>query len=116
MNVYFMDTERQFYFPARMNDDATASIAEGRKGNVMLTTPLLSCNQVMTQANARGLTDLYHEAGTYIKSMYTVMAIPSGVNVVEIGNVHKRLHHRIDWGRCVPMILHERHRKPRPDG
>lgn len=105
MNLYFMDTERQFYFPARMNDDLTASIAEGCKGNLMLMTTLLSCVQTVTQKNKGGLTDLYLEAGTYVKAMYSVMHIPSSVCVDEMGDTHLRLHHRVSWGNCVPMIL-----------
>jgi len=111
MNLYFMDTDKAFYFPARLNDDLTASIAEGQKGNILMTTPLVSCNQTTTQKNKGGLTDLYLEAGTYIKSMYSVLHVPSAVEIREMGDKHMRIHHSVKWGHCVPMIIREEWKK-----
>lgn len=111
MNLYFMDTDKAFYFPARINDDLTASIAEGQKGNILMTTPLASCTQTTTQKNKGGMTDLYLEAGTYIKSMYSVLHVPSAVEIREMGDKHMRIHHSVKWGHCVPMVIREEWKK-----
>ena len=57
---------------------------------------------------------MYLEMGTYIKSFYTIMVAPSCAKIVTMGTRHKRIHHAIKWGSAVPVIVDERHRKPRP--
>jgi len=54
---------------------------------------------------------MYLESGTYVKSFYTVMMAPSCAKICEMGNVNKRLHHKIDWKKCTPLILEEKHKK-----
>ena len=60
------------------------------------------------------MTELYLSSGTYVKSFYTVMYSPSSVRIELMKSRHPRLHHRIDWTKTVPVILHEKHRKPAP--
>lgn len=43
------------------------------------------------------MTELYLDAGTYVKSFYTVMYCPSCVVVSAMGTAHRRLHHHIKW-------------------
>lgn len=115
MNVFFCDVERPFHFPARMNDDVTLFTVEGSKGKVFFTTPLLSCNHAPTQSTKGGITDLYLTAGTYVKSMYSVMMAPSAVVCTEMTSKHRRIHHNVLWDKAVPKIVHERWRKSRSE-
>lgn len=57
------------------------------------------------------MTEAYSESGTYLKTFYSVMSMPSCVKVGIMGEQHKRIHHRIDWDRCAPKILDEKYRK-----
>ena len=62
------------------------------------------------------MTDLYVDAGTYIKTFYSVMYSPSCVKVGQIGdnrdgNAHYRIHHKINWHHCAPKILREEWKK-----
>lgn len=117
MNVFVCDTERRFEFVARMNDDVTTYVNLQRRGLPFLTFMGAQVNQAETQSRAGGLTEMYEQHGTYVKSFYSVMFDPSCVKVSvlsdpRVGGVgYKRLHHLIDWDACAPMILHEKHRR-----
>lgn len=38
---------------------------------------------------------------------------PQAVKVSEMGAHHRRMHHRVDWNKCVPKIISDRYRKRR---
>lgn len=68
-------------------------------------------NQLQTQLNKGGLTDIYLDKGTYYKSFLSVMYSPSCVSVSSMGNTHRRIHHRVHWNNCTPKILNEKYKK-----
>lgn len=112
MNSFICDTERQFTFPGRLNEDVNAYTAVARTGPVFFTTSHVFLDQVATQAGAGGMSDIYAAQGTYVKSFYTVMHTPSAAKVYYTrGTTHYRLHHRVNYNACAPKILHPRHRK-----
>ena len=120
MNSFVCSTARRFSFHGRMNDDVNTYIAQGRSGALFLTVFNLSLSQGATQANAGGLTELYLDLGTYVKSFYSVMYAPSCVKIGTMaGNDGlgskgpPRIHHAINWRAAVPRILDEKWRKPR---
>lgn len=51
------------------------------------------------------------EIRPYLKTFYTVIFSPSCTKVGMMGDKHKRIHHMIDWDRCVPKILNEKWKK-----
>jgi len=108
MNTFLCSTERPFKFIGRANDDVTTYTLRGRMGELFFTINSVQITQQQTQKTKGGMTDTYLQNGTYIKSFYSVMNCPSSVTVGQVGEKHKRLHHRIDWRRTVPKILHER--------
>jgi hypothetical protein len=105
MNTFICSTARRFDFPGRLNEDVTAYIAHGRRGGLFLTISNVALQQVQTQANPGGLTEFYLDAGTYVKSFYSVMYEPSCVKISEMVSRHRRIHHSIDWAHAVPMIV-----------
>lgn len=107
MNTFFCSTERPFSFVGRINEDVNTYTSEGGRGKLLLTIPNVAIIQKQTQSNSGGMTDLYLDSGTYIKSFYSVMYSPSCVKVSEMGDKHKRLHHRVRWNNAVPVILDE---------
>jgi hypothetical protein len=107
MNTFLCSTERPFNFIGRINEDVNTYTSYQSKGNLFLTIPNIAINQKDTQSNKGGMTDLYLDSGTYIKSFYTVMCSPSSVKIKTMGAVHKRLHHSIKWSNTVPMIVKE---------
>ena len=111
MNTFLCSTDRPFKFVGRMNEDVTTYVNLGSKGDLFLTVPNISIYQKPTTKEAGGLTDLYLEYGTYIKSFFSVMYNPSCVSVSELGYVNKRLHHRVSWNNAVPKILNEKHKR-----
>lgn len=111
MNSFFCRTDRPFQFLGRVNEDVNTYTLLGSQGRLMMTVTDLMLNQMQTQSNSGGMTDLYLDGGTYLKSFYTVLYMPSAVTVQPMGTAHKRLHHKVDWKHCVPLILDERHKR-----
>ena len=107
MNSFFCRTDRPFHFLGRVNEDVNTYTYLGSQGHLMFTVTDIMLNQLQTQSNAGGMTDLYLDGGTYLKSFYTVLFMPSAVTVQPMGTAHKRLHHKVDWEHCVPKILSE---------
>jgi hypothetical protein len=109
MNSFVCNTEHFFPFKGRVNEDVNTYTSLGNVGEIFLTHMGIQLNQGITQSNSGGMTELYLDSGTYIKSFYTVMYLPSAVKVRWQVAV-RRLHHNIRWAQAVPKILHERHR------
>lgn len=111
MNTFFCSINRKFEYKSRMNDDVSTYIHHGNMGKLFLTISNIAIIQKETQKNAGGLTDMYLQFGTYIKSFYTVMYLPSAVFIEMMGTSHKRLHHQIKYDNAVPCIISEKWKK-----
>lgn len=111
MNWYFFDVDKPIEFKGTINEDLTSSITHGVTGSVILTSYMNSITQKETQSNAGGLTDIYLELGTYVKSFYSVIAAPSCVKVAAMGVSSLRLHHEITWKNAVPKIIRQEQKK-----
>jgi hypothetical protein len=111
MNTFICSTKRRFPFQGRINEDVNTYVEAGRRGLLFLSIMPVMIVQTSTQANAGGMTEMYLDHGTYLKTFYSVMIAPSCVKIGVMGNDHPRIHHHVDWAKAVPVILHERHRK-----
>ena len=111
MNTFLCSTERSFKFLGRMNEDVTTYVNLGSKGDLFLTIPNISIYQKPTQQVQGGLTDLYLQYGTYVKSFFSVMYNPSSIKISELGYVKKRIHHKVSWNNAVPKIVSEKYKK-----
>lgn len=111
MNSFFCKTDRAFKFLGSTNEDVNAYVSIGNKGGLMFTITKVSVEQGKTQANKGGLTDIYLDNGTYVKSFYSVICMPSAVKVATMGNKDKRIHHQVLWEHCCPKILNEKWKK-----
>lgn len=105
MNAYFFRTSSLIKFLGSINEDLTASVYEGQRGKLMFTINDVSVHQLITQSNGGGLTDVYLDSGTYIKSFYSVMAAPNCVKISAMGSKDLRIHHKVDWNKAVPKLL-----------
>ncbi|HKH27156.1 MAG TPA: hypothetical protein VKA61_02345 [Sphingomicrobium sp.] len=112
MNTFICSTERPFRFVGRINEDVNTYVESGRRGVLFMTLMGVQIVQINTQQGSGGMTDLYLDAGTYLKSFYSVVIAPSCVKVAEMGEVNRRLHHRVSWNAATPMILREGLAKP----
>lgn len=113
MNSFICSTERPFQFVGRINEDVNTYTTLGSRGYLFLQIPHVALNQKQTQSNKGGMTDIYISQGTYVKSFYTVMMMPSSVKIGLMGNnpETKRLHHVINWNNTVPKIISEYYKK-----
>ena len=113
MNSFFFRSDANVTFRGRVNDDVNLYVECGRRGELFITIPRLRLWQPQTQTEAGGCTDIYLEMGTYIKSFYSVLVAPSCIKIAAMGSKHRRIHHMVQWDRACPVILDEKHRKPR---
>ena len=111
MNTFFCCLDRPFQFVGRINEDVNTYANLAGRGGLFLTVPNIAIQQKQTQSNSGGMTDIYLDSGTYVKSFYSVIFSPSCVSIRVMGVVHKRLHHQVRWVNAVPVILDESHRK-----
>ena len=111
MNSFICSTDRPFKFMGTINEDVNAYVGLGNKGHLLLTIPDVALQQAQTQSNAGGLTEMYLEYGTYVKSFYSVIINPSCVKINLMGGKFKRLHHKIKWNNAVPKIISEEFKK-----
>lgn len=111
MNCFFCKTDRPFKFSGSTNEDVNAYITYGNKGQLMFTVANVCMDQLQTQSNAGGLTDIYLDNGTYVKSFYSVIHQPQCVKISTMGNKFRRIHHKILWNYCCPKILNEKYKK-----
>jgi hypothetical protein len=116
MNSWFCDAEMPIQFFGHMNEDVSAYVTYGHRGQLFLTSLQAMLVQKPTQTTPGGMSDLYLTSGTYQKSFYTVMANPSCVQIGAMGDPRGsgyRIHHKINWHKAVPKILDEKHKKAR---
>ena len=105
MNSFVCSVDKPIRFRGRLNDDVTAYVSLGGTGTLFFTDMELQLDQLATQANSGGSSEVYQESGTYVKTFYTVMAAPSCTTIRTMGRTDRRLHHHIDWNKAVPKIL-----------
>lgn len=111
MNSFFCKTDRPFKFTGSTNEDVNAYITLGQQGKLLFTVYKVVIEQGKTQSNAGGLTDIYLDNGTYVKSFYSVICQPSCARVAIMNSNHPRIHHKILWNNCCPKILNKRWKK-----
>jgi len=107
MNSFICSTEREFQFVGRINEDVNTYTYKQSVGLLMGTIPMLALIQKTTQKNKGGMTDIYLDGGTYVKSFYSVIFSPSSCYVKPMGDKHLRLHHAVKWENAVPKIISE---------
>jgi len=113
MNSFICSVDDPFMFDGRINEDVNTYTEKARRGMLFFTYPKIRLEQKQTQSNPGGMTELYLDKGTYVKSFYSVMYCPSAVDIFCIKVANARLHHRVNWSACAPQIIREAHRKPR---
>lgn len=111
MNTFFCVTDRRVQFISRMNEDVSTYTWRGSTGTLFFTINMCMVNQTETQTNPGGITELYKRYGTYVKSFYTVMRMPSSVKVSAMRSNNARIHHKVTWRNTVPAILDPRWKK-----
>lgn len=116
MNSWFCDIEKPFSFFGHMNEDVSAYVTYGRRGDLFLTATQAMLIQKPTQSTEGGMSELYLSSGTYVKSFYTILSCPSSVKIGLMGDPRSgrvRIHHKINWHKTAPKIIRQEHRKTR---
>lgn len=111
MNTFFCDVTRPFQFRGRINEDVNTYTCEANKGKLFLSVTCAMMTQEQTQGQAGGMTDIYLDSGTYVKSFYSVIHAPQAVKISSMNSNHSRIHHLINYDHCCPKILSEKYRK-----
>jgi len=111
MNTFVCDVDRPFQFLGRINEDVNTYVLHGGRGMLFLTVPNVGITQMTTQKNKGGMTDIYLDNGTYVKSFYTVLSCPSCVKIAIMQSKNRRIHHSIKWNNAVPRIISQEYKK-----
>lgn len=111
MNSFICSVDRPFEFKGRIKEDVNAYTQLTSVGKIFLTIVQCNLQQKITQSNGGGMTDVYRDSGTYVKSFSSVIVFPSGVKVTLLNSHHKRIHHNVYWEHTAPKILQEKWRK-----
>lgn len=112
MNSFICSTDKPFRFVGRINEDVNSYTYQASIGMLFFSIMNIQLNQQTTQKGKGGMSDIYLEKGTYIKSFYTVIFQPSSVTIRMMGTASRRLHHSVKWDYTVPQILYESYKKP----
>lgn len=111
MNSFICATDRRFEFKGRYNDDVNTYTRLGQRGYIFLTLGQVSITQKETQSTDGGMTEVYKNEGTWMKSFSSVVVCPSCVKIDMMGQTKKRIHHKVKWNNCVPKIINVKYRK-----
>lgn len=113
MNSFICRTDNPFEFVGRINEDVNTYVLGGLRGELFLTIANVMLNQKITQQSKGGMTEVYLNSGTYLKTFYSVMYAPSCVRIAKMGNTHEtmRIHHKILWDNCTSMIINQKYKK-----
>jgi len=111
MNSFLCSVHRPFLFFGKINEDVNTYTNLASKGGLFLTTTDISLVQTQSQKQSGGMTGLYLDGGTYVKSFYSVMYQPSSVKISCMGNKDYRIHHSVTWRNTTPVILSEDFKK-----
>lgn len=111
MNTFFCDVEKPFKIIGRLNEDTNTYVYYGTQGKLLFTVTNANITQLQTQSNGGGMTDVYLDSGTFLKSFFSVIFSPQAVTISTMGAKHMRLHHKVNWSACTPMILNEKWKK-----
>jgi hypothetical protein len=111
MNSFFCRTDRPIKYCGTMNEDVVTYTTLSSRGVLFLSYTHIAVIQKATQSLSGGMTEAYKEGGTYLKSFYAVMSMPSAVKVGVMNTKYTRIHHEVDWDRTAPKILNERYKK-----
>ena len=111
MNTFFCSTDRPFKFVGRINEDVNTYTWYQGQGNLFMTIPFIQMNQMQTQSNAGGMTSIYLDGGTYVKSFYSIICSPNCTKINTMGRTNRRLHHLINWNAAAPCIIEEKYKK-----
>ena len=111
MNSFFCSTDKYFQFLGSIIEDVNTYTTLASRGNLFLTIPVIAINQKDSQLQKKGMSDIYKEQGTYIKSFTSVLFNPSGVKASIMNANHKRIHHSIKWKNTTPMIINQKYKQ-----
>lgn len=109
--TFLMRADDLNYFHMRMNDDMTTAAINRMRGKQYYTIMQLMLSVDGTQVQSGGMTEIYVDNGTYRKSFYSVMCIPSAVKITAMGITDYRIHHEFHWNNIAPKLLSESYRK-----
>jgi hypothetical protein len=111
MNSLICSVDRPFQFFGRINEDVNTYTNLGSRGGVFLTIPNVALQQMQTQTNDGGMSGIYEDRGTFVKSFYSVMYQPSSVRISVMPSTYARIHHKVRWRYTVPVILSDEYKK-----
>ena len=112
MNCFFCRTDRRIEFSGRLNEDVTSYTLNASRGIGMITVFKAMVRQLKTQSIGGGITELYNAVGTYQKTFYSLIAMPSAISISSFGFGHStRIHHNVSFDHACPCFISDKFKK-----
>lgn len=110
MNGIFCKTDRIWKFRGTINEDVNGYITNQQTGSLCMTYLNSMLVQTQTQSASGGMTDIYVDSGTYVKSFYSVIANPAAAKVSVLcdysaNTPRPRFHHNCTQNHYAPKII-----------
>lgn len=110
MNGIFCKTDRIWKFRGTINEDVNGYITNQQTGSLCMTYLNSMLVQTQTQSASGGMTDIYVDSGTYVKSFYSVIANPAAAKVSVLcdysaNTPRPRFHHNCAQNHYAPKII-----------
>lgn len=110
MNGIFCKTDRIWEFKGTINEDVNGYTTNQQTGSLCMTYLNSMLVQTQTQSASGGMTDIYVDSGTYVKSFYSVIANPAAVKVSVLCDYNAdiprpRFHHNCVQNHYAPKII-----------
>lgn len=111
MNTFIFNADNPLRFMGRINEDVNLYTRHNNVGHKIFTIADVMVNQLPSQSNSGGMTEMYLDTGTYVKSFYSIVYSPQAVTIGTMGQTSRRLHHRVSWNKTAPKIINQSYRK-----
>lgn len=110
MNGIFCKTDRIWEFKSTINEDVNGYTTNQQTGALCMTYLNSMLVQTQTQSACGGMTDIYVDSGTYVKSFYSVIANPAAVKISVLCDYNAdiprpRFHHNCVQNHYAPKII-----------
>lgn len=109
-NAHNLPSEKDKFITwrGRLNDDLINAMETHKYGKYEMYFKFMTIQMRDTQSETGGLTDIYQKEGTVRKTAYPILISP---NATQLTIRYKRYHHKVNWNRLIPKIIHEKWRK-----
>lgn len=101
MNSFFCKTDTPIEYRGTMNEDVVTYTTLSSRGHLFFSNTQYCVVQLPTQSLSGGMTDAYKEGGTYLKTFYAIMSMPSRIEQDKTAAIEKMVTQAVLYAQQV---------------